>query len=113
MAKHIHEGWSKPGDEIPQPTDVMMGRNLRPPQPELSEREKVLASITQYIANERAGDGYLQALKTQRPDVRRRAAELFAALGAPVREARFAEAAGEGTAERRRRPGEGVSRAHR
>jgi hypothetical protein len=29
MAKHIHEGWSKPGDEIPQPNFVVLGGNLR------------------------------------------------------------------------------------
>jgi hypothetical protein len=29
MAKHIHKGWSKPGDEIPQPISVVLGGNLR------------------------------------------------------------------------------------
>jgi hypothetical protein len=27
--KHIHKGWSKPGDEIPQPIGVVLGGNLR------------------------------------------------------------------------------------
>jgi hypothetical protein len=27
--KHIHLGWSKPGDEIAQPVGITMGRNLR------------------------------------------------------------------------------------
>jgi hypothetical protein len=30
------KGWSKPGDEIPQPTGIVMGRNLRNPE-QLSE----------------------------------------------------------------------------
>ena len=29
MAKHIHEGWAKPSDEIPQPISVVLGSNLR------------------------------------------------------------------------------------
>ena len=53
MGKLIIEGWSKPGDEIPQPVGIVMGRNLRKPEPVLSEAEKVLASIKQYIANEK------------------------------------------------------------
>jgi hypothetical protein len=53
MGTVTHHGWSKPGDEIPQPTGIIMGRNLRPPQPALTEREKVLKSIKQYIANEK------------------------------------------------------------
>jgi hypothetical protein len=28
-----HHGWSKPGDEIPQPVGIVMGRNLRKPAP--------------------------------------------------------------------------------
>jgi hypothetical protein len=48
-----HHGWSKPGDEIAQPVGVVMGANLRKPEPVLSEAEKVLASIKQYIANEK------------------------------------------------------------
>jgi hypothetical protein len=53
MGKLIIEGWSKPGDEIPQPTGILMGRNLRPPQPALTERERVLRSIEEFIANEK------------------------------------------------------------
>ena len=30
MAKLIHKGWSKPGDEIPQPIGIVPGNNLRP-----------------------------------------------------------------------------------
>jgi hypothetical protein len=30
MAKVIDKGWSKPGDEIPQPVGVVLGGNLRP-----------------------------------------------------------------------------------
>ena len=52
MGKVTHHGWSKPGDEIAQPVGVVMGANLRKPEPVLSEAEKVLASITQFIANE-------------------------------------------------------------
>jgi len=37
MAKLINKGWSKPGDEIPQPISVLLGGNLRqasrPPSP--------------------------------------------------------------------------------
>jgi hypothetical protein len=29
MAKYIHEGWSKGGDDIPQPTGIVLGGNLR------------------------------------------------------------------------------------
>lgn len=48
MGTVTHHGWRKPSDEIPQPTSIIMGRNLRPPQPELSEREKVLESIRDF-----------------------------------------------------------------
>ena len=27
--KHIHKGWAKPGDEIPQPIGLALGNNLR------------------------------------------------------------------------------------
>jgi hypothetical protein len=53
MGRVTHHGWSKPGDDIPQPVGIVMGRNLRPPQPELSEREKVLKSIAEYCAEQR------------------------------------------------------------
>jgi hypothetical protein len=33
MAKHIQLGWSKPGDDVPQPTSIVMGANLRKPSP--------------------------------------------------------------------------------
>jgi len=29
MAKLIYEGWSKPGEEIPQPISVVLGSNLK------------------------------------------------------------------------------------
>jgi hypothetical protein len=53
MGTVTHHGWSKPGDDIPQPVGIVMGRNLRPPQAALTEREKVLRSIEEYIANEK------------------------------------------------------------
>jgi hypothetical protein len=53
MGTVTHHGWSKPGDDIPQPVSIVMGRNLRPPQAALTEREKVLRSIEEYIANEK------------------------------------------------------------
>jgi hypothetical protein len=53
MGKLINEGWSKPGDEIPQPTSIIMGRNLRKPEPALTEREKVLKSISDFCAEQR------------------------------------------------------------
>ena len=53
MAKHIHEGWSTAEDDIPQPVGIVLGRNLRPPQRELSEREKLRKSITEYCAEQR------------------------------------------------------------
>jgi hypothetical protein len=44
MAKHIFEGWAKPGDEIPQPISVMLGGNLRlnskPQSPPPKEEDK-------------------------------------------------------------------------
>jgi hypothetical protein len=33
MGKHIHEGWYTSSDEIPQPTSIIRGRNLRKPEP--------------------------------------------------------------------------------
>jgi len=29
MGKVTHHGWSRPDDEIPQPTSILLGRNLR------------------------------------------------------------------------------------
>jgi hypothetical protein len=44
MAKLIFEGWSKPGDVIPQPISVVLGRNLRknsePSSPPPKEEDK-------------------------------------------------------------------------
>jgi hypothetical protein len=34
MGTVTHKGWYKPGDDIPQPTSIIMGRNLRTPAPE-------------------------------------------------------------------------------
>jgi hypothetical protein len=61
MAKHIHEGWAKPSDVIPQPISVVLGSNLRqnaePPknkpikQPspmQLEERERLVAQIKRH-----------------------------------------------------------------
>jgi hypothetical protein len=33
MGKVTHHGWYKPGDDIPQPTGIIMGRNLRKSKP--------------------------------------------------------------------------------
>jgi hypothetical protein len=52
MAIHIQQGWSKPGDEIPQPVGIVMGANLRKqpaPSASVSERERVLASIAKWM----------------------------------------------------------------
>ena len=57
--KHIHTGWAKPGDEIPQPIGVALGNNLRqnagPPRPkkqpspmQLEERERLVAEIKRH-----------------------------------------------------------------
>jgi hypothetical protein len=55
MAKHIHEGWAKPSDEIPQPISVVLGGNLRPSKPvkqpslmQLEERERLVAEIKRH-----------------------------------------------------------------
>ena len=44
MAKHIYKGWSKPGDEIPQPVGIVLGGNLRqnsrPPPPPPKDEDK-------------------------------------------------------------------------
>jgi hypothetical protein len=44
MAKVINKGWSKPGDEIPQPISVVLGKNLRqnskPQSPPPKDEEK-------------------------------------------------------------------------
>jgi hypothetical protein len=53
MGKVTHHGWSNPDDDIPQPVGIVMDRNLRPPQAALTEREKVLRSIEEYIANQK------------------------------------------------------------
>jgi hypothetical protein len=48
MAKLINRGWSKPGDEIPQPIFVVLGGNLRknfkpssPPPKDEGKQEKL------------------------------------------------------------------------
>jgi hypothetical protein len=57
--KHIHKGWAKPGDEIPQPIGVALGNNLRqnaePPRPkkqpspmQLEERTRLVAEIKKH-----------------------------------------------------------------
>jgi hypothetical protein len=48
------KGWSTSSDEIPQPTGIVLGRNLRKPK-QLSEAEKVLNDIKQYCAEQKAG----------------------------------------------------------
>jgi hypothetical protein len=53
MGTVTHHAWRKPDDDIPQPVRIVMGRNLRPPQPALTERERVLRSIEEFIANEK------------------------------------------------------------
>jgi len=44
MAKLINKGWSKPGDEIPQPIGVVLGGNLKqgskPPSPPPKQEDK-------------------------------------------------------------------------
>jgi hypothetical protein len=46
MGTVTHHGWLKPGDEIPQPTGIVMGRNLRKPEP-APERERAEPSKDQ------------------------------------------------------------------
>ena len=57
MAKHIHEGWAKPSDEIPRPVSVVLGDNLRqnskpkvkqPSPTQLEERERLVAEIKRH-----------------------------------------------------------------
>jgi hypothetical protein len=52
MGTVVLHGWSKPGDEIPQPTGIVMGRNLRKPE-QLSEAEKILKSIKDFCDEQR------------------------------------------------------------
>ena len=40
MAKVIDHGWSTSSDEIPQPTSIIMGANLRKPSDEASKRAR-------------------------------------------------------------------------
>jgi hypothetical protein len=40
MGKLIIKGWSKPSDEIPQPTSIIMGANLRKNSEKLSKPKK-------------------------------------------------------------------------
>jgi hypothetical protein len=55
MAKLINKGWSKPGDDIPQPVGIVLGSNLRPPKPEKppskmlsDEQERLVAEIKRH-----------------------------------------------------------------
>jgi fido (protein-threonine AMPylation protein) len=60
----IHEGWSTSEDDIPQPTSIVLGRNLRKPK-QLSEAEKLLKDIKQYCAEQktrRVGRAHLQRI---------------------------------------------------
>jgi hypothetical protein len=51
MAKVTWHGWSTSEDEIPEPNSIITGANLRkPPARPESERERVLASIAEWIA---------------------------------------------------------------
>jgi hypothetical protein len=56
MGKVTHQGWSKPGDEIPMPVGIVMGANVRkqPARPApLSEAERVLQSIAEYCETQK------------------------------------------------------------
>jgi hypothetical protein len=67
MGKLIIEGWSKPGDEIPQPTGILMGRNLRPPQPAHGTREG--AAVHREVHRERKEGGpVMGTLRLSKPD---------------------------------------------
>ena len=57
MAKLINKGWSKPGDDIPQPVGIVLGSNLRqntepkikqPSPTQLEERERLVAEIKRH-----------------------------------------------------------------
>ena len=57
MAKLIHDGWSKPGDDIPQPVGIVLGGNLRqntepkikqPSPMQLEESERLVAKIKRH-----------------------------------------------------------------
>ena len=54
MAKHIQEGWVTSSDDIPQPTGIIMGRNLRKPR-QPSEAEVLIKDFTEYCAAQKAG----------------------------------------------------------
>jgi hypothetical protein len=54
MGKFTYHGWPTSSDEIPQPTSIVMGRNLRKPR-QPSEAEKVIRDIEQYCAEQEAG----------------------------------------------------------
>jgi hypothetical protein len=40
MGKVTHHGWSKPSDEIPQPTSILLGSNLRKNSEQASKPRK-------------------------------------------------------------------------
>jgi hypothetical protein len=47
-----HHGWSKPGDEIPQPVGIVMGRNLRKPAPVPPQDQRDLQEIEKAIKDQ-------------------------------------------------------------
>jgi len=58
------KGWSTSSDEIPQPTSIILGRNLRKPK-QLSEAEKLFKDIKAYCAEQktrRVGGAYLRRI---------------------------------------------------
>jgi hypothetical protein len=46
------KGWYTSSDEIPQPTSIVTGKNLRKPEPP-TERERVLQSIAQFCEDQK------------------------------------------------------------
>jgi hypothetical protein len=60
-AKHIQLGWSKPGDDIPQPTSIVMGANLRKPSPTLEPKHAPfgldLSGIAKWIEDRKEDSG--------------------------------------------------------
>jgi hypothetical protein len=64
MGKVIHRGWSKPGDDIPQPTSIITGTNLRKTTPAPSvgrpfgwDRADIAKWIAEHEAKLNDGDG--------------------------------------------------------
>ena len=73
MAKHIHQGWAKPGDEIPQPIGVALGNKLRQKRRATQARKTAIQNAVGRARTASRGDqtpspyGYYRRLRRIHP----------------------------------------------